>query len=513
LFDSIILSYFTVWYNGKKEKFKMDIKPNILLITSDQMRYDAIGCNGNPLINTPNLDRLANRGINFNSAYSPDPICVPARACITTGLYPHKCTGIKDNGGAIKKGCPLLGEELNKRGYETYAMGKLHYLPYMPPGEERTTYGIEHVELTESGRILKKYDPFGKLKGLEDYIDYLNENNWGGYTKAHGIGNNDVFAAASPIPEEHHVDKWVANRALHHMDQHMKNKKDKPFFMWASFPKPHSPYDPPHPYDMMYDPRDLPDPAGDPEILKSRGVDLIHSKHEEYMWDTLSPQAKKVIKAHYYGLITFQDKQIGRLLDYIDMNDLDEDTIIIYAADHGDMLGDLGLYFKTCFYSGAVRIPFMLSYPKKIDPGITSGKLAGLQDILPTLLSLVGEPLVQETDGIDLSSKNSQREYYISQCDDDPHQQYMVADKKYKYIYHQYAGVEELYDIENDPYDLYDQRGGEADKIKDRMRKILIDWCIDNGDEMMIKSNHLAYTKRGPLNISKDGSQFGRRFF
>jgi len=498
---------------GKKEKIKLSMKPNILLITSDQMRQDAIGCNGNPLIRTPNLDRLANRGINFTNAYTPDPICVPARACITTGLYPHKCTGIKANGGAIKKDCPLLGEELNKRGYETYAMGKLHYLPYAPPGKERTTYGIKNVELTESGRILKKYDPCGKLKGLEDYIDYLNENNWGGYTKAHGIGNNDIFAAASPIPEEHYVDKWVVDRTLYHLDQHIKNKKNKPFFMWTSFPKPHSPYDPPHPYDMMYDPRDMPDPAGDVEILKSKGVDLIHSRHEEYMWGTFSPQAKKVIKAHYYGLISFQDKQIGRLLDYIHMNDLDEDTIIIYTADHGDMLGDLGLYFKTCFYSGSVRIPLLLSYPKRIGPGIISLELAGLQDILPTLLSLIGEPLEMNVDGMDISSENNYREYFIGQCDDGPHQQYMVADRKYKYIYHQYGGVEELYDIENDPYDLDDQQGSKADKIRSMMRDILIGWCKDNGDEMMVKSNRLAYTGQGQIKIRKDGEQYGRRFF
>ena len=95
----------------------------------DQMRYDTLACNGNPVIKTPGYDRLAQSGVNFCNSFTPDPICVPARACITTGLYPHKCTGTKRNSGSIREGLPLMGDELEKRWYETYAMGKLHYLP------------------------------------------------------------------------------------------------------------------------------------------------------------------------------------------------------------------------------------------------------------------------------------------------------------------------------------------------------------------------------------------------
>jgi arylsulfatase len=199
-------------------------KPNILFIMSDQMRHDALECNGNDFIKTPNFNLLAQRGMNFKNSYSPDPICVPARASITTGFYSNKCTGRKDNDGIIKEGFPLLGDELNKRGYETYAMGKLHYEPYAPPGKKRTTHGISTVEFAESGRIIEQFDPEYKQRGLEEYYDYLEEVGWGGFSRGDGMGNNDIYPVTSPIPEEHYVDAWVADRAIFHMNKHLEEK-------------------------------------------------------------------------------------------------------------------------------------------------------------------------------------------------------------------------------------------------------------------------------------------------
>ena len=150
----------------------MSDHPNILLITADQFRWDCLGCMGNEVIQTPNLDAIADRGVLFSNAFSPDPICVPARASIMTGNYPQVCTGVKANGGRIKEGQPLLTEVLKGVGYRTYALGKLHFVPYAPPGEPRLVHGFEHVDLHESGRLIGQYDPEGKLQGLEDYFDY-----------------------------------------------------------------------------------------------------------------------------------------------------------------------------------------------------------------------------------------------------------------------------------------------------------------------------------------------------
>ena len=129
---------------------------NILLIMADQLRADALACNGNPVIDTPNLDRLARTGVNCTACYTPAPICVPARAALATGCYPHRCTGTKNNEGAILPGLPLLPAELAAAGYRTYATGKLHYLPYRAPGEPRVTHGFQVSEVAESGRVLRQ---------------------------------------------------------------------------------------------------------------------------------------------------------------------------------------------------------------------------------------------------------------------------------------------------------------------------------------------------------------------
>lgn len=496
-------------------------KPNILFIMCDQLRHDSIGCNGNSIVQTPNLDQLAASGINFSNSLTTNPICVPARASLTTGCYPHKCTGQKNNGGAIRQGFPTLGEELNERGYKTYAMGKLHYSPYTGPGEARTTHGIQTTELAESGRILNKFDPTNTLTGLEDYHDFLHTVGWGGYTRGHGLGNNDVYSAPSPIPQEYYVDTWVADRAIDHMKLHLNEHKNKPFFMWASFPKPHSAFDPPRPFDSMYDPRELPAPIGNLDLLKERGLDYEVQTHYDHMWNRLSPEAQKVTKAHYYGLISHQDKQIGKLLDFINENKLRENTIIVYTADHGEMLGDFGLYFKKNFYNGSVRIPLMISFPGTIPAGLVSDQLVGLQDLLPTLLSLAGEPLVPKVDGKDLSGvifdNKPVRDYFIGQCGDDPNQQYMIATQRWKYIYHQHNGVEELYDQTQDFAELFNLANSLEPHIqgmKETLRNELVRWCTDNMDDAMLEEGDLKKESNSSAAEWKyPANPFGRRLY
>lgn len=496
-------------------------RPNILLMMSDQMRYDAIGVNGNPKIQTPHLDELSNHSVHFTNAYSPNPICVPARASLTTGCYSHKCTGLKDNDGAIKPGFPLLGVELQKRGYKTYCTGKLHYLPYMPTPAERVTHGLEKVELYESGRILSQFDPYQEKAGLEDYYDYLNTVGWSGYTRAHGLGNNDVYAATSPIPEEHYVDTWVADRALHHLGEHLDQCPEQPFFMWASFPKPHSAFDPPRPFDSMYDPREMDGAVGDIQFLVDQGIDHSYAEYIRFMWDKLSPQAKKQIKANYYGLVSLQDQQIGKLLRFLKDHHLDENTIVVYTADHGEMLGDKGIYFKRVFYEPSVHIPLLIKYPEKLPRSFRTPCLAGLQDILPTLCSLIGEPLEAKVDGLDLTPAMTEdvpvRACYVAQCNvSDPgraeSQIYMITDGVWKYIYTVYGGIEELYHLEDDPRELHNLAGSHAPKAM-ALRQTLLRWCVDNGDLEMVDGDRLLKIEKSQLQVTPPANGFGRRYY
>jgi len=431
--------------------------PNILFFMADQMRWDCLHCMGNEAISTPNLDALAQRGMLFRNAFTPNPICVPARASIMTGNYSHECTGSKNNNGRIKEGQPLLTEVLKTEGYRTYAMGKLHFVPYQEPGEPRLVHGFEHVDLHESGRLIGQFDPLGQMRGLEDYFDYLHQAGWGGYTRAHGIGNNDVRPCPSPLPAEHHVDHWIADRTLAQLDRHQKEFADQPFFMFMSSPKPHSPYDPPRPFDQMYDPRDLPKPFGSAELLANRDSRLEVERYTRAM-STLSPEAIQVIRSYYYGCISFLDNQIGRVIADIEKRGLMDDTIMIFTADHGDMMGDFGTFFKMNHLNGSVRIPFIMAGPG-IAQGTVTDALVGLQDILPTLSAASGGHIGQSVHGSDLSTllakgKGAVRDIIYSQTGNDPAQSAMVCDGQMKYIYSQHGGIDELYDQANDPGEL-----------------------------------------------------------
>jgi arylsulfatase A-like enzyme len=400
-------------------------------------------------------------------------------------------------------------------------VGKLHYNPYQPPGKPRTTYGLTTTELAESGRIVGKFDKENRLTGLEDYLDYLHTVGWGGYTRGHGLGNNDVYAAPSPIPQEHYVDTWVADRSIHYMREHMAERKEKPFFMWASFPKPHSAFDPPYPYNRMYDPREMPDPVGSLEMMRERGFDDRVQRHYEHMWDLLSPQAMRVIKAYYYGLISHQDAQVGKMLDFLEENGLREDTIVIYTADHGEMLGDFGQYFKTILYNGAVKVPLLISYPRKLPKGKVTEQPAGLQDLLPTMLSLAGQPLEQRVDGIDLTPAMVQdqplRKYYVAESGNEPKPQYMVANGDWKYIYSKRGAFEELYDQRSDPAELDNLVASpdpEIQRIKSEMRSYLTDWCRDYGLPDMLRNGELQSVEHVPdFRRPERGNTFGRRLY
>lgn len=469
------------------------MKPNILLIVADQFRGDCLGCAGHPDVLTPNLDFLAANGTLFTKAYTPDPICVPARATMITGRYPHKCTGKKGNAGKVKDTELKLPAFLSENGYETYASGKLHYVPYSPPGTPRLLNGFQHAALAESGRILGQFDPKNSLRGVEDYSDFLEDSGWKGYTRAHGLGNNDIHPAASPLPAELHVDSWVASKAMDFLDDHRKTCPKKPFFLNVGFPKPHSPYDPPKPYDSLYDPRKISKPALQKDALPR--APHSHISKYKHGFNYLSPEAVQVARAHYFGLIHFQDKQIGRILEYLKRNGLYENTVIIFTADHGDMMGDFGFFFKSCMYEGSIRIPLIVSWPEKLKKAQVSNALVGLQDIVPTLLDIAEMEKPENLDGISLLSillgkTDSVRGKIVSYSLDKPNQTYMITDGRYKYVYNEINGIEELYDLKCDPAEEMNLIGDkELHAIGNTLAGELKKWIFDNQDTQMLNDD------------------------
>jgi arylsulfatase len=488
----------------------MSKRLNVLLITGDHTRHDAVSCNLNEressclarIVRTPNIDRLAREGVTFTNSYTTNPICVPARATITTGNYSHRCTGVKRNSGRIRDDQVKLAEHFASCGYATYACGKLHYVPYAPPTQPRLVHGFQSVDLCESGRIIAQFDPLGRMHGLEDFHDYLKSVGWGGYARAHGIGNNDVRPAVSPLPAEHHEEAWVADRTIARLREHAARRDGRPFLMWTSFAKPHSPYDPPRPWDAMYDPRQVPGPLGDWEddtLLDGRDIEL-KLRRKVYGWDKLSAEAVQVARAFYCGMMSFQDAMVGRILHYLDEAGLADSTIVIYTADHGDLLGDFGRFFKVCMFDGSVKIPFIWRAPGIIpaDGPRVRDQLVGLHDILPTLAALTGCPLPRRVDGSDITpilrdAKAEGRSCFISQTADSPHQKYMVRTPRWKYVYCELGPTEELYDMTRENCEMHNLAGESGLRsVMTELRETLIRWCIENGDEAMVKDGKLA---------------------
>lgn len=485
----------------------MSERPNILLITADHLRADALACNRSiatpsslgPFVQTPHLSKLAGEGVNFTHCYTPNPICVPARASLTTGNYSHKCTGIKRNGGAIRTGQPKLGEIFANAGYRTYAIGKLHYLPYAAPAKPRTLHGFQYAELHEEGRILGKFDPSGTQRGLEDYHDWLADQGWSGHERAHGIGNNDAKPGISPVPADCHEEAWVATRSIHTLERHLEKSGDDPFLLWASFAKPHPPYDPPAPFSSQYDPRSLPQPAGgwDGHELEGRDFELSQRRNR-FGWDWLSPETVQTTRAHYAGLLSFQDAMIGRIFDCLDRHGLFDNTIVIFTSDHGDLLGDHGRFFKSCLYEGSVRVPLIWRLPgSESTVPMDRPHLVGLQDILPTLCSLSGVPLGQSVDGQDLSPILNDpgakgRDLIVSQTEDGG-QKVMIRSRKWKFVWSELGGYEELYDLSADPEELCNLAHREDTRdIQDFMKSELIAWCRAHGDTEVLRGEGLV---------------------
>lgn len=494
-------------------------KPNILYIVADQFRGDTLGCAGHPDIQTPNYDAIAKSGIFFKNAYSTNPICVPARMTMITGKYSHKSAieplGYKGNGGNIKPDEFRLPLFLTENGYKTYSSGKLHYLPYTPPNTPNTLHGFEKAVLAESGRMLSIFDEKNQLRGVEDYIDYLEDVGWKGYSRAHGIGNNDIHPGPSPLPQEHHVDSWVATKAIDFIAEHIKNDPEKPFLVHASYPKPHSPYDPPRPFDQMYDPRKIQKPA-----IKRDSLPRTPSKEKERIsrgFNFLSPEAFQVARSHYYGLISFQDQQTGRIIKFLKDNHLYENTIIIFTADHGDMIGDFGYFFKANMHQGSVNVPLILSWPGKFKGGNISESLVGIQDIVPTLLDLAELKTDETFDGISLKTElkgsgTINREVFISYTLESPMQSYMVRDKTWKYIYCESNGVEELYHMQDDSREEFNVIDQHPDIAKDR-KNYIIKWALENKDYKILKDGQLIRTKVDLSDAKFNPSSMGWRWY
>ena len=482
--------------------------PNIVYIVLDQWRGDCLGIadSAHPVM-TPHFDQIAYEGIWYNRAYADCPICMPQRATMLTGFTASQ-HGLPHNFMSGPRSPITLEQSLPYRltreaGYQTKAVGKMHFWP------ERARFGFEDISLHPN-----------------DYVNFLEERGYGGFYRGHGLGGNEVYPAVSAVPEHLTHTHWIVDEGIRFLE---RRDPDCPFMLWLVFEAPHSPFDPPEPFDRIYDDFEIPeaaigDWAGSNEEPPSLTADRIARNA-----DRISPQVLKRARRHYYGQVTHIDYQLGRLFGELMSRGLYDNTVIVITSDHGEHLGDHGLFAKSTFLESSARVPIILRLPRATPLGPPTGQClrdpdesggrpynwrvstpALTADIAPTLLELAGLQPDSAMDGRSLLRLPRERLIFGETRDS-----VFATDGRLKYIYYFAGGFEQLFAPGSDPDDLHNLAGqNDYAAAQAALKAALIDYLRANGrpavvdDDLLIKDASLDLDElrarntaawRGPL--------------
>jgi len=358
-------------------------KPNVLLLFSDQHNADMMGCSGHPLVQTPNLDQLAALGVRFTRAYSQDAICVPSRTALMTGLYP-RTTGCLNNGDSPvdQSHYHPMQQLFQAAGYETGCFGKRH-LP-----RPLLAMGWDHSATV----ISPKQDPSD-----ENYDDWIAER---GQTEAFlhdkkGCLQSEMGCHISQVAPENRIEAYVALKTKEFLRDCRQG--GKPFFCWASFHGPHQPYTPPAKWAALYPVDSMPLPASVNEPIDHLPPGLQNwRRNRKTPWCLARAAENPVLYqryiAYYLAQVTEVDHYIGEVLAELDSLGLRDNTIVIYASDHGDFVARHGMIEKCAVfhnvYEETLRVPLIISWPGHFQEGATCQSLAELIDLYPTLMEL-----------------------------------------------------------------------------------------------------------------------------
>lgn len=473
----------------------MTDRPNILLITTDQQHYTALG-KVTPGLKTPNLDRLCDEGSRFERAYCPAPTCTPSRASILTGLYPSH-HGAWTIGCKLDEAVPTLPALLNEAGYKTGLIGKAHFQPLAGDSLEKQPtlrdldfwrgfngpyYGFNHIELvrnhTDESHVGQHYAAWMEDRGLKNWRDYFQP--LPGDTSPHApkMADNAPYWAREErsweLPQDMHYTTWIGERSIDFIDQAAKSKD--PFFLWTSFPDPHPPYTVPEPWASMYDPEDM-DPgaivAGEHDrnaphfgMTQQENPDFAtwHDPHEAHGCAShLYPrEALKKDMAVYYGMMSFLDQEVGRILDHLDELGIAENTLIVFTTDHGHFLGQHGLVAKGPFhYEDMLRIPFIVRWPGKVAEGVVDSGIQTLLDLAPTMLDAAGVENFPAMQGISQlaywqNKEPAPRDHAFCENRHNPVMPHVTSyiGKRYKISVYRNGDHGEIFDLELDPNEL-----------------------------------------------------------
>lgn len=434
-----------------------DQKPNILFLFTDMQRHDTLGALGNPVIATPNLDRLVQQGTSFTSAYTPSPVCVAARCSLHYGRYPAR-TGCADNGAMPEDKGASWPALLAGAGYHTASVGKCHFTP-----DSGALRGF-HERVTQEEGV-----PVG---GQDDYRQYLESLGLNPREPFGMRGEMYYMPQPSHLPAAHHGTRFVASESLSYINR--RREQGGPWALFASFIHPHPPFSPPIPWHKRYRTPDMPLPIlpPAPDALHT-AINKIQNRYK-YRDRGFDLNVVRTIKAYYYACISYVDDQIGRLLkDLEDRGEIDN-TLVVFSSDHGELLGDFGCFGKRSMHDGSSRIPLVLRHPKLFPAGRVCQTPVSLVDLLPTLARASGAPFEpQAVDGLPLQTllgQDTDRTVF-SQWSSAVSGHYMALNRRHKYFYSAADDREFLFDRIHDPFETQNRAEMASLKpIKEKLR-------------------------------------------
>ena len=487
-----------------KEQRTVTQRPNVLIVTTDQQRTDSLSCYGAEHTHTPHLDRLAAEGVLLERAYCTNPVCTPARASIFSGLYLSR-HGAWNVGMNVPEDVPFVSHRLAEAGYRTHYVGKAHFQSFggtaelsrecVREGQDRYPdwtgpyYGFQTVELSLG------HGPYGLRGHYGAWVrSQVTAEQYEAFQEADSLSDVHFGGQAQDwdLPVRLHSSVWTADRTIEFLQQH---DPARPFLLAVGFQDPHHPHCVPRDFADRVDPQVVPLPdftegelddkpphflcthRGELETSEFRGEYSVGGQGRGADFRKASEQDARLGRAYYYSMVRLIDQQMGRILEAMERHALAENTLVVFTTDHGELLGDHGLWMKGPYhYEQLVRIPMIVRWPQGFARGLRVGSLLSQVDIVPTILAAAGVAGREELDGVDAGEMlrgdlDAVREDVLIECVDDPEKlrlkTVVTAERKLTW----YAGQPwgELYDLAADPAEKinrWDDPAYAADKAR-----------------------------------------------
>jgi choline-sulfatase len=459
-------------------------RPNVILLMSDQHKRSCMGAYGDPVARTPNLDRLADQSTRFAAAYCTNPVCTPSRASLLTGLYTHHLEA-QNNATPYLPSHKTMAHHFNAAGYLTALIGKMHWVDAQSHGFE---YRLEFNDWFQYlGPKAQLYaDELGQPNsgaGQPEIDDLWREEGdpWKGHRTLDGREGPVAVGHVSSLAEQDQFDSFVARESVRFLKRF--GHGNQPFFLISSFLKPHDPFMPAQRFADMFRPEDMKLPAswGKANLAALPGEVQRSIQYNAPTPELRDPEQAKKRIALYYANLAQMDDCLGKIVQAVHDLGLQNDTILCYTSDHGEMLGDLGLWQKFQFYEGSCGVPLMIHIPGRAS-GVCDTPVS-LVSLCSTLTELAGVPLLQSNDGQSLAgmlrNPSTAKPYgpvFAEYGLTSRQPKYMVRSGEWKYTFWVHD-IPELYNLRTDPAELRNLAAESASAAQvERMKQTLLAW-------------------------------------